>query len=241
MPELAILRRRSPARGPKAAGRHPKALLRTEDGLELVLPFAPRGTSLGGWADAWEAIGRPGRPPLVKRTGDGLDTLGITVLLAHADHQDHVEGMLGTLRRIARSGDRVTLVNLSPLEAGPWRLADVNVTGELRQEGTNRITRATVGLEFLAAVDANPKLGPLTGGKKGNPKAGKGKAGSKGKANRRRTHVVRQGETLRKIADRYYGDPSKWQRIARANKVKHPRNMPVGRKLTIPPIEGGRS
>lgn len=240
MPTLNITRRRTNRRPPARRPRHPKAIMRTDDGLELELPFAPRGTTLGGWADAWSTLPRPGRTPLVKRDGNGLATMGITVLIANADHQDPVEGILKRLRRIARSGDRVIMANLSPLERGPWRLDDVTVTGELRQHGTNRITRATATLSFIAAVDANPKLGPVSGGKKGNPKRGNAGKGHGKNDNRRRTHVVRQGETLRKIADRYYGEPGKWRLIARANNVKHPNSMPTGRKLTIPPEGKGR-
>lgn len=201
---------------------HPKVKLRAGD-RELELPYGPRGTSLGGFAAPWSTVDRPGRKPLVVRDGDGLLTMGISVLLAHRDHQDTVEGMLGKLARIAASGDRVTVVNLSPLERGPWRLDDVTVTGELRQHGTNHITRASVALSFVEASDANPKLGPVNGGKKG----GKGKKLPT-------THVVKKGDTLRKLADRYYGEPGKWRLIAKANNIKDPAKLKTGRKLRIP-------
>lgn len=222
MASLAITRAASTSSAPATRTRHPKVKLKAGD-RELVLPYGPRGTALGGLAAPWSTVDRPGSKPLAVRDGAPLATLSLTVFLASADHQDSVEDLLATLARIAASGDRVTLVNLSPLERGPWRLDDVTVTGELRQHGTNHITRATVSLSFVEASDANPKLGPVQGGKKG----GNGKKLPT-------THVVKKGETLRKLADRYYGEPGKWRVIAKANKIKDPSKLKVGRKLRIP-------
>lgn len=207
---------------PGRSSRHPKVKIKAGD-RELVLPYGPRGTTIGGLAAPWSTVDRPGRKPLAVRDGDGLVTLGLSVFLARSDHQESVEDLLAKLARIAASGDRVILGNLSPLERGPWRLDDVTVTGELRQEGTNHITRATVALSFVEASDANPKLGPVQGGKKG----GKGKKLPT-------THVVKKGDTLRKLADRYYGEPGKWRVIAKTNKIKDPSKLKVGRKLRIP-------
>ena len=223
MASLAITRAATPgATPPVLVGRHPKVKLKAGD-RELELPYGPRGTTLGGWAAPWSTLDRPGRKPLVVRDGDGVLTMGLSVFLGHADHQETVEAELAKLRRIAASGDRVIVGNLSPLERGPWRLDDVTVTGELRQEGTNHITRASVSLSFIEASDANPKLGPVSGGKKG----GKGKKLPT-------THVVKKGDTLRKLADRYYGEPGKWRVIAKANNIKDPDKLKVGAKLRIP-------
>lgn len=222
MASLAITRAAARnAAAPASSTRHPKVKLKAGN-RELVLPFGPRGTNLGGWAAPWSTVDRPGRTPLVVRDGNGLATLGLTVFLGHADHQQSIEGLLTTLRNIAASGDRVTVVGLSTLERGPWRLDEVSVTGELRQQGTNAITRATVALGFVEASDANPKLGPVKGGKKGGGKK------------LPTTHVVKKGDTLRKLADRYYGEPGKWRVIAKANKIKDPNKLKVGRKLRIP-------
>lgn len=238
MASLTITRPRSKAtadEGPTRRGRHPVAKLKTDEGLVLELPYAPRGGELGGTADTWETVERPGRDPITVHNGGGTPTLNLTVLLGHADHQDSIEGLLAKLDRIATSGDRVTLVNLSPAERGPWRLADVTIAIAIRQHGTNHITRADVGLSFVAARDANPRLGPVSGGKK--KKKGKGgKRGKGGHTDKTRHYVTRKGDTLRKVADKFYGDPGEWRRIARASDVKHPNAVPVGRRLTIPPL-----
>ena len=46
------------------------------------------------------------------------------------------------------------------------------------------------------------------------------------------TYIVQRGDTLDKIAERYYGKKSEWKRIAENNDVS-PRNLQIGQKLTI--------
>jgi nucleoid-associated protein YgaU len=50
-------------------------------------------------------------------------------------------------------------------------------------------------------------------------------------------HTVQPGETLGRIAQRYYGDASRWQRIYEANRavIPDPNALTVGTRLTIPP------
>lgn len=225
MATVAILQQimtESAAGRARATPKHPQVKIKAES-LTMTLPYGPRGTSIEGLAAPWSVIDRPGRKPLVVRDGNGLLALSFTVLIGHRNHQSTITGYLSVLRRLARSGERITLLNMHPMERGPWRLVDVSIDGEQRQHGTNHITRAAVSLSFLEAVDANPKLGPIQGGKKG---------GKKKKLPA--THVVKKGDTLRKLANRYYGEPGKWRLIAKANNVKRPNKPKVGRKLRIP-------
>lgn len=50
------------------------------------------------------------------------------------------------------------------------------------------------------------------------------------------TYVVKKGDTLSKIAQKFYGSPLKWKRIVEANKATLGSNnvLKVGMKLTIP-------
>ncbi len=49
-------------------------------------------------------------------------------------------------------------------------------------------------------------------------------------------HVVAKGDTLSKIAQRYYGDPSLYKKIFEANRelIKNPDLIQIGWKLRIP-------
>ncbi|MCB0912523.1 MAG: LysM peptidoglycan-binding domain-containing protein [Propionibacteriaceae bacterium] len=49
-----------------------------------------------------------------------------------------------------------------------------------------------------------------------------------------RVHVLRSGETLDRLAARYYRDPGSWRLIAEANHIQDPLALPVGNPLVIP-------
>lgn len=51
-----------------------------------------------------------------------------------------------------------------------------------------------------------------------------------------RVHIVERGDTLYSLAMRYYGSGQQYNRIlvANRNRLKDPRNLPVGMKLIIP-------
>lgn len=52
----------------------------------------------------------------------------------------------------------------------------------------------------------------------------------------RNSYTVKEGDTLSQIAARkdVYGDASKWKLIAKANKIRDPKNLKVGKELKIP-------
>ena len=47
-------------------------------------------------------------------------------------------------------------------------------------------------------------------------------------------HLVKRGDTLWSIAQRYYGDGRRWGDIARANGLTNPKKLAVGQRLTLP-------
>jgi hypothetical protein len=49
-----------------------------------------------------------------------------------------------------------------------------------------------------------------------------------------RRYTVRRGDTLARIAKRFYGDEKKWKEIAKANHLSDPNHIEVGQKLVIP-------
>jgi len=62
------------------------------------------------------------------------------------------------------------------------------------------------------------------------------KAGSTAENPYTQWHEVAKGDTLSKIAEKYYGDPSLYRKIFEANRdrIKNPDLIQVGWKLRIP-------
>ena len=51
-----------------------------------------------------------------------------------------------------------------------------------------------------------------------------------------KSYTVKKGDTLWALAEKYYGDGSKWKIIAKANGVKDPKKLQIGTKLKIPGV-----
>lgn len=64
----------------------------------------------------------------------------------------------------------------------------------------------------------------------------KEKSGGKGRGSRKKTYTVKRGDTLSSIAARkdVYGDASQWKKIAKANKIRDPKKLNIGKVLKIP-------
>jgi hypothetical protein len=68
---------------------------------------------------------------------------------------------------------------------------------------------------------------------KNKKKGGKG-GGGKSKSSPPKTHTVKSGETLSRIAADLLGDAKRWREIADLNNIRNPRNLKVGAVLRIP-------
>lgn len=208
---------------------HRKMVIETEDSkTRFIVPFAPRAVQMGALANNWAQIERPGRQALLQKAGPLLKTQGFSLFLGSRDQQLNIEPQLETLVDIAKSAKRVR-VTYGRFESGLWRITGLSWTSELRSRTTNYITRATVEVELTEASDAGKATGPVTGGINN-------KSGSKSTADKPaiRYYTYRKGDTLSKLAVKFYHDASKWKRIADANKIKDPKKIKVGQRLKIP-------
>lgn len=81
--------------------------------------------------------------------------------------------------------------------------------------------RAELTLTFQQVRDARSfgRQNPTSGGRPGQ-----------------RVRVVREGETIDRIAYEEYGDPTLWRQIAAANSIDNPLELHPGATLAIPPL-----
>jgi hypothetical protein len=232
--------RRPRTRGKKAAPPPVPPLARkrvtVKLGAELLtLPLTSPQVEHSDIAADWTQIPRPGQMPLVRNGGPRLRQMRFdTVFKANGRP---VEGGLRLLGRFSNA-EQPLAVAYGPLEAGLWRLVNVRLRSTRRQPGTNAITEADVTLTFLEHV-RDGYLGP-TAARPGTarPKAPSG--GSAAPPSKQaaptppRIHIVQRGDTLSKIAAKFYGDAGRYPEIAKANGIRNPNRIKPGQRLKIP-------
>lgn len=245
--KLAV-NRTSTARRPPV--RHPKAFLLGTSGKKWVLPYAPLPVSIGGLAGAWAQNDRPGRKPLLQRSGPGLQTLTFTLTLAYPDGRP-IGTTIYALKLLAANGEAVTF-SYGSTERGVYQITgcDVNVT--MRQEGSNEPVRADAQIVLTETSTAKLSLGPLTGGK-GAPTAitvstgvppgarppaqaapPKGSAGTKTAAPTGRRVALNANESIASFSNRTTGSTGNWRAILDASGITRPDQLHAGTMLLVP-------
>lgn len=171
-----------------------------------------RSLAMGGTVNIWG--------------GRGLREVKLTTFLPAAGSPFYTgqepETALAMLKRWQDSGDPVRLIISGSDINDAFLIEDVS---ETLAEGDR-----DVGLTLtLREYKFKSALAALAGG-------GASSAAAPKRTDERvtpRTYTVRQGDTLWDIACRFYGDGTRWRAIAAKNGVTDPRNLQVGKVLTL--------
>lgn len=210
-----------------------KAYLEVENGSRIDCMFNPESYSFAT-NNRWDSDNIPGkRTPSLRFAGGGGGSFSLSLTFDTTDTGDsvttHTNKLLG-LMEIDSSlpGYDASLNNGRP----PWVkfhwgthlhsfkavISSANVTFTyFSNEGLP--LRANVELA-LDQYEADANWGPQ------NPTSGTQKPN--------RTHQVQVGETLDRIAARYFGDSTRWRDIAALNSIADPLELAPGRVLAIP-------
>ena len=143
------------------------------------------------------------------------------------------DDQLKRLQQLAKAKLPLT-IEYEPRTDGSWVITSLSYDSQLRELGTSEIARAEVQIEFTEYVDKLMTQQPPGKGSGGGGSGG-GKPGSGDK--KRVTYTIKKGDTLYSIAKKFYGDADRWKVIAKANDIKDPRKLKVGKVIKIPSIK----
>ena len=210
-----------------------KLKIKNEDtGEEFQVLFNPTEYSIDT-AAKWQELQKKGQPPELQYTGTDRKKLAMELFFDTYEQQTDVrEHTVKVAKLLVFNKDRhrTQLATISwGREAPGGPFADFPFTGVLegfkqqftlfKSDGTP--VRAKVSVTFLQFTLTVQEL------KKNEPSS----------ADKTKTYLTKQGDTLSAIAGLFYKDPAQWRHIAVANDVDNPRELPVGVALTIPSFE----
>lgn len=208
-----------------AADRAPtrrRAVLRSGS-TTLVLPITSPETSidLGG---QWSLISRPGRDALLRYAGPKPYVITLEVTL----YSLNGVSTLKAIRAIEAMSKSLTPVAVSygTSETGTFRITSFRP--KITKRATlNYPTEASATIELTRVVAEHLVVPARTAPTKPPKKK------STGTSRRTVRYTVKRGDTLIKIASKVCHSSGHWQRIARDNKIRDPRKLQVGKRLTI--------
>lgn len=181
------------------------------------------------------SVKREGKTELTRMVDPGLRELSFTHMIAANDYRSSIEPTIKNLQKLVRTGGKVRFNGGSPFFTGAvwFQVTGLRIQAE-QLSFSNRISRATLSWTLKQAVDvtatvAKKKAAPKRKGPKKTSKAAPKKAVA-------RTHKLKRGDTLWKLAVKYLGKGARWPEIVKANKskLKNPNRLTVGVTIKIP-------
>jgi hypothetical protein len=126
----------------------------------VVLPWWPDEIATSNLASVYETQERPGRAPLLLRSGDSLPEvrIGCIVETSISPTQRNVNQVLIALRKMARARKPVTLRIAS--RSDRYRITDLGIT-ELEWDNQGRPVSAEVSITLVVASNAAVPVGPI--------------------------------------------------------------------------------
>ncbi|MGK0274477.1 MAG: LysM repeat protein [Ilumatobacter sp.] len=210
-----------------------KAYLETESGGRVDCMFNPTTFSFST-SNSWQSDQVPGKDtPSMRYTGGGGGSFSLNLVFDTTGTGKAVTAHTNKLLKLMDVDEKLAGYDAAKNNGRPpwvkfhWGthlhsfkavITSANVTFTyFSSEGLP--LRANIDLS-LEQYEADAKWGPQ------NPTSGTPKP--------KRSHQVQVGETLDRIAARYFGDSTKWRDIATLNGIQDPLDLQPGRLLSIP-------
>lgn len=212
-----------------------KAFLEIEGGARLPCMFNPAQLQISRSND-WSGDAIPGRGvPRLRYTGARSGTMNLELFFDTTHDGTAVTRHTGKLLHLMEvdlslpASDGKTNNARPPYVTFHWGdlhsfravVADLNISFTYFAS-TGVPLRATVGMS-LRQYEPSNAFGPQ------NPTSGTPEP--------HRVHRVQSGETLDRIAARYYGDSTRWRTLATANAIEDPLALRPGSIISIPRMD----
>lgn len=145
----------------------------------LRLPFIPEDIAVSGLAGSWEQVARPGRVPVLRRTGLNLASTRVSVVVWQQGQS--IQSIIDVVKIHAESANPTSLI-LSKVTRGAMRITELSWS-ETDWNRDGAPIQATLDMTLTSSSDASAPIGPVP---KPKPPKSKGKAKAKGKGKKKR-------------------------------------------------------
>jgi nucleoid-associated protein YgaU len=225
-----------------------------DEDLQVTVQLANAGAKsaeggaaiLSGGYGGWAEIARPRAKALVEWQGHQCMQLAVPIMFdgwtdsyGITPWGTSVEVDIRTLESMCHKDEKMAqppvlqlLSNAIPGTGKKWVLNEIEwAADDIRRPTDGQRVRATATLIFLEWVDETL----ITSNTSSAQKRGSSKSSKNIKTKSKKgTYVVKEGDTIKKIAARVYGTSSKWKDIAKINKIRDGKALKVGQRLKMP-------
>lgn len=134
-----------------APARYPKVSIVAESGFTVTFPYAPNEIDYKNLTPGFDEQERPGRAPLLLRSGDQLIEMSFSAKLCRPDHTS-IEDVLAKFVWLMALGERVR-VGYDGLSGGLWRITEGAITVTDHEPFTNHVNEGTLQMTLKRASD----------------------------------------------------------------------------------------
>lgn len=198
-------------------------------GETLKFQFNPETVKQSGGGPIWETQERPKLRSAIEWRGQNLRRLTFTLRFDGFPSRS-VEPEIRILNRFALPRSRQRPPPQLVFDYGPqggnrhWVIeGDLEFGDEFRRGDLKRVFQE-VTVTLVEFIEADVTLTPA---ERRRRKKNRGEDPPK-------SYVVKRGDTLAKIAVKFYGESKRWKDIAKLNNIRDPKSIKVGQRVRLP-------
>ena len=117
-------------------------------GLTFSATYAPREVEYSGFEAIYQEVERPGRKPLLRKSGEALRRISMEIFVGSKDIETSVSPQIRLLERLAES-PLPLVIEYEPRTYGRWRIEALSYSSVDRTTSGNQISRALVSIDFV--------------------------------------------------------------------------------------------